>query len=101
MEISRKRFLKLGLAGGVVLTLPFGVSACSGSGDGSTGTLLPSKAKLPEPFQAPLPVPSVLEPARSDASADYYEMVQKVGKAEILPGLQTEVWGRGSSPALP
>jgi hypothetical protein len=75
MEISRKRFLKLGLAGGVVLTLPFGVSACSGSGDGSTGTLLPSKAKLPEPFQAPLPVPSVLEPARSDASADYYEMV--------------------------
>jgi spore coat protein A len=93
MGISRKRFLKLGLAGGVALTLPFGVSACSGSGNGSTGTLLPSKAKLPEPFRVPLPVPPVLEPVRSDAGVDYYEMVQKVGKAEILPGLQTEVWG--------
>ena len=93
MEISRKRFLKLGLAGGVALTLPFGMSACSGSGDGSTGTLLPSKAKLPKLFQTPLPVPPVLEPARSDTSADYYEMVQQIGKAEILPGLETEVWG--------
>ncbi len=75
MEISRKEFLRLGLVAGVGVSLPFGASACSSPGTGSPGTLLPSKARLPEPFQTPLPVPPVLEPARSDASADYYEMV--------------------------
>ena len=91
MKISRGEFLRLGLAGGVTLAL--GGSACSGSGEGSTGTLLPSKAKLPEPFEVPLPVPPVLELARTEAGADYYEMTQKVGRVEILPGLQTEIWG--------
>src|ERR671921_2019762 len=91
MEISRREFLKLGLAGGVALALPFGASACSG--EGSTGTLLSSKARLPEPFRVPLPIPPVLEPVRSDANADYYEMTQRAGKMEILPGKKTEVWG--------
>jgi spore coat protein A, manganese oxidase len=91
MEISRREFLKLGLAGGVALALPFGTSACSG--EGSTGTLLPSRAKLPAPFRVPLPVPPVLRPVRTEADIDYYEMTQRVGKAEILPGLETEVWG--------
>jgi spore coat protein A, manganese oxidase len=89
VKISRGEFLRLGLAGGV--TLAFGGTACTG--EGSTGTLLPSKAKLPEPFRVPLPVPPVLEPVRSDAGADYYEMTQKPERVEILPGLQTEVWG--------
>jgi spore coat protein A len=81
------------------LFLPFGISGCGGlaagnnSAQGSAGTLLESAARLPEPFSVPLPVPPVLEPARSDASADYYEITQKVGQAEILPGLKTEVWG--------
>jgi spore coat protein A len=91
MEISRRQFLKLGLAGGVALALPFGASACSD--EGSTGTLLPSRAKLPEPFKVPLPLPPVLEPARTHAGIDYYEITQRAGKAEILPGLETEVWG--------
>ena len=91
MEISRREFLKLGLAGGVALALPFGASACSG--EGSTGTLLPSKAKLPEPFKVLLPVPPVIQPARTEAGIDYYEMTQRAGKVEILPGLETEVWG--------
>ena len=89
MEISRRQFLKLGFAGGLALALPLG--ACSG--EGSTGTLLPSKARLPEPFKVPLPVPPVLEPVRTKAGIDYYEITQRVGRAEILPGLETEVWG--------
>ena len=76
-----------------MLALPVGASACSGSSEGSTGDLLGSKARLPQPFQNPLPVPPVLEPVSSDADADYYEMTQKAGEAEILPGLKTEVWG--------
>jgi len=55
--------------------------------------MLESAAKLPEPFTAPLPVPPVLDPVRSDATSDYYEITQKVGRAEILPGLKTELWG--------
>ena len=35
----------------------------------------------------------MLEPVYTDASAEYYEITQKVGRAEILPGLKTEVWG--------
>src|SRR5919107_5368590 len=93
MSISRREFLKMGLAGGLALAIPFGASACSSSGAGSTGTLLQSKAKLPAPFRVPLPVPPVLEPVRSDRAADYYELTQKAGESEILPGLKTEVWG--------
>ncbi|HEY6580787.1 MAG TPA: hypothetical protein VIZ60_06590, partial [Rubrobacter sp.] len=91
MELSRKEFLKLGLAGGVALALPFGAYACSG--EGSTGTLLTSRAKLPKPFTVPLLVPPVLAPVRTNAGIDYYEMTQEIGKVEILPGLETEVWG--------
>ncbi len=99
MKLSRKDFLKLSLAGGAGLFLPFGASGCGGltagnnSAEGSAGALLESAARLPEPFGAPLPLPPVLEPVRTDAGTDYYEIAQKVGKVEILPGLQTEVWG--------
>jgi len=89
--MSRGEFLRLGLVAGVGAALPFGAFACSDQG--STGTLLPSETKLPEPFGVPLPVPPVLAPMRSDADADYYEITQKVGRARILPGLETEVWG--------
>src|SRR5918997_6976640 len=99
MKISREDFLRLGLAGGAGMFLPFGIWGCGGltagnnSAEGSAGTLLESTARLPEPFGVPLPVPPVLEPVRSDASTDYYEITQKVGRAEILPGRKTEVWG--------
>jgi spore coat protein A len=91
MKISRREFLRLGLVAGMGVVLPFGPSACSG--EGSTGRLLPSRTKLPEPFRVPLPVPPVLEPARTEAGTDYYEMTQKASRVEILPGLKTEVWG--------
>ena len=99
MGLSRKEFLRLGLVGGAGLFLPLGVSGCGGltagndSAEGSAGALIVSAAALPEPFTVPLPIPPVLEPARSDATSDYYEITQKVGRAEILPGLMTEVWG--------
>jgi len=93
MRISRREFLKLGLAGGAMLAFPFGASACSSLSDAPMGNLLRSMARLPESFRTPLPVPPVLQPARSDAKADYYEITQKAGSLEILPGKKTEVWG--------
>ncbi|MBO2445598.1 multicopper oxidase family protein [Actinomadura barringtoniae] len=66
----------------------------SGKDDKSSeGELLKSDAKLPQPFTAPLAIPPVLKPVRSDADADYYEITQKSAKAQILPGYTTEVWG--------
>ena len=103
VEFSRGEFLRLGLVAGVALALPFGAFACSGQG--STGTMLPSKAKLPAPFQVPLPIPPVLA-RRADADADRYEIVQRAATAEILPGLEDRSGatrapspGRPSSPA--
>ncbi|MEV0381398.1 multicopper oxidase family protein [Nonomuraea sp. NPDC050643] len=60
---------------------------------GSTGSILSSKIPLPKPFTVPLPIPPVLKPARTDGTTDYYEIVQKIARAEIIPGRQTEVWG--------
>ncbi|MQA81061.1 MAG: multicopper oxidase domain-containing protein [Streptosporangiales bacterium] len=101
--MSRKDFLRLGLAGGVALFVPAGAVACgsgvlpSGGGNnsaqGSAGTVLRSGLELPKPFQVPLPIPPVLKPVRRTGDADHYEITQRVAKAEILPGVTTEVWG--------
>lgn len=76
-----------------MLSVASACSSSSGGGASSTGTVLRSKAKLPAPFTVPLPIPPVLKPVRSDAAADYYEMTQMPAKVQILPGLQTEIWG--------
>src|SRR5262245_61420354 len=44
-------------------------------------------------FRIPLPIPSVLQPIRSDTTADYYEIAQRETSAEILPGMRTRIWG--------
>jgi FtsP/CotA-like multicopper oxidase with cupredoxin domain len=101
VRYSRGEFLRLGLVGGAGLFLPLGVSGCGAipqggrnvSTEGSAGAVLRSAVPLPEPFTVPLPVPPVLKPSRSDSTTDYYEITQRVGQAEILPDLKTEVWG--------
>src|SRR5918998_6270490 len=101
MRYSRAEFLRLGLFGGAGLFLPLGVAGCGaipqGGGNVSTedsaGAVLRSALPLPEPFTVPLPIPPVLKPSRSDSTTDYYEITQRVGQAEILPDLKTEIWG--------
>jgi spore coat protein A, manganese oxidase len=44
-------------------------------------------------FERPLPIPPVLAPVRSDDTMDYYEITQQESQLEILPGLQTRIWG--------
>jgi len=44
-------------------------------------------------FDVPLPIPRVLEPIRTDATTDYYEIVQREERVEILPGRHTMIWG--------
>ena len=98
---SRKEFLRLGLAGGAGLLLPFGATGCgltagNQSAEGSAGVLLRSAARLPEPFTVPLPVQPVLEPVRSDTGADHHEITQKAGRAPCLSSSGGSRPGRGS-----
>jgi FtsP/CotA-like multicopper oxidase with cupredoxin domain len=44
-------------------------------------------------FQVDLPRPRRLAPDRSDATTDYYTIEARAARQEILPGLQTTVWG--------
>jgi FtsP/CotA-like multicopper oxidase with cupredoxin domain len=44
-------------------------------------------------FTRTLYVPPILEPVKTDATTDYYEIAQRSGSAEILPGIRTPIWG--------
>src|SRR5918995_7369867 len=90
MKISRRRFLKMGLVGGVGLALPLGTLSIPLSHLAASASVRsPSVA----PFEVPLPIPPILKLLRTATGTDYYEMTQKAGRQEILPGLKTEVWG--------
>ncbi|MFC6159207.1 multicopper oxidase family protein [Kribbella jiaozuonensis] len=89
MKMSRRGFLAAS-AGAAAVTL---TSCGQEAKPAQAGELLRSKAKLPAPFQLPLPIPPVKKPIRSDAKADYYRVVQRKASLEILPGLKTEVMG--------
>src|SRR5215216_4330443 len=90
MTLSRREFLKLGVAGGAGLLLPVGTF---GTALSRARTVENLESPPVQPFTVPLPIPPVLEPARKDATTDYYEITQKEAKARILPELKTEVWG--------
>ena len=82
----------LGLAGGAGAAAA--LAACGLGGlSGQTAELMTSRARLPKPFDVALPIPPVKRPVRSDGTSDYYEIVQRVADAEILPGLRTPILG--------
>ncbi|MGB3632502.1 MAG: multicopper oxidase domain-containing protein [Rubrobacteraceae bacterium] len=88
--MTRSKFLKLGLMGGVGLALPLGTVSVPIARLGAAEAVTSPSV---EPFSVPLPIPTVLKPTRIDASTDYYEIAQKAARQEILPGLQTTIWG--------
>jgi spore coat protein A len=84
----------LHMLGGAGAAAAIGVPLLDGvRGSGSTGALLPSRLRLPKPFQTPLRRPAVLTPVRRDADGDHFEITQRAGTAEILPGVATRIWG--------
>lgn len=92
--LSRRSMLRLGAGAGAAVALgAAGWSALPALvRPGQPGLLLPSAAPLPRPFRVDLPIPPVLQPVRSDASGDHYEIVQRTTELDILPGLRTEAW---------
>jgi spore coat protein A len=90
--LSRRTFIGAGLAAGVGLGI--GIPLFEGlGGSSSTGNLLVSGRRLPQPFTVPFRVPPVLRPTRSTADADYYEITQTQTMVSILPGVRTAIWG--------
>lgn len=89
MNITRRALLKRGLLSSAGLVLAGGLASPVGLLRAAPSIVSP----WVEPFQAPLPIPPVLQPVSSDTTTDYYEMTQKVGQAHILPGLITPIWG--------
>ncbi|MEU3354259.1 multicopper oxidase family protein [Streptomyces sp. NPDC037389] len=91
-RLSRRGFLGLAAAGaGAAVTV--GATGWSQLAGASTGRVLTSAGPLPEPFGVPLPVPPVARPVRTERGADFYEVEQREGRVEILPGRKTAVWG--------
>ncbi|MEU8920093.1 multicopper oxidase domain-containing protein [Kitasatospora sp. NPDC048545] len=97
--MNRRRFLGIGASvlGAGALAAVAVPSAARLLAEGRPGRLLSSDLDLPEAFRAPLPVPAVLQPVRSDGTADYFEITQQVAKLEIVPGVRTEAWTYGGT----
>ncbi|MEV6905806.1 multicopper oxidase domain-containing protein [Amycolatopsis sp. NPDC051071] len=91
-RLPRRTFLGLAGGAGVLLTTGLVAPRLLAQGSPGTGELLRSGIPLPEPFRVPLPIPPVLRPQRTDV-ADHYTITQRAASAEILPGVQTPIWG--------
>ncbi|HEY4453739.1 MAG TPA: multicopper oxidase domain-containing protein [Pseudonocardiaceae bacterium] len=93
MTLTRRALLDV--AGGAVAATALGFAVPVLASTTEPGNLLPSLLPLPSPFQVPLPIPPVLDPARHPdyPDADFYEVTERVATVEIVPGTRTEIWG--------
>jgi FtsP/CotA-like multicopper oxidase with cupredoxin domain len=85
-RLTRRDALRLGAASVA------GVSALSIATRSSAKPAAVTAAAL-EPFQAEMLVPPTLEPVRRTATEDVYELAITDGRAEIIPGVLTPVYG--------
>ncbi|QIN80711.1 multicopper oxidase domain-containing protein [Rubrobacter marinus] len=89
--LTRKDLLKLGLLGGAALFLPLERVARTQLAspripEDQIPTLLP-------PFERNLAYPPVLQPVGTRGLTDYYQITQRAANVEIVPGLQTQIYG--------
>lgn len=94
-RMRRRDMLKLGVLGAAAVALPLeGVARAK-----SVSRL--ASANLPKPFSVQLVEPPVATPVKQTATTDYYEITMRPGTAQIVPGLQTQVWGYNGLPLGP
>ncbi|MEV5309175.1 MULTISPECIES: multicopper oxidase family protein [unclassified Streptomyces] len=91
MSLSRRRFLgALGVTS-TGLILPF-AAGCNSGGDGE-GVIQSGDVPLPERFTLAFKRPPVIKPTSSEGTTDYFDVRAHTAKVEILPGVQTEIFG--------
>ncbi len=101
-RLTRRDTLKYGLIGVGGLVLPLALrDVPGGSGLEVQEAGRPSKKSSGSPpvthFDVPLPIPPVLQPTSSDATADYYTITMQQATQQILPGYTTTIWGYNGS----
>lgn len=86
-SLSRRDALKVSVLGAAAVALPWqGVLSAK-----SASTI--DRARIPRPYTVPFVQPPVLRPTRTDATTDYYRIVQRPFVGQILPGVATPLWG--------
>jgi FtsP/CotA-like multicopper oxidase with cupredoxin domain len=85
--LTRRDALKVSLLGAAAIAVPWQM------GLGAKSASLINKDRIPRPYTVPFVRPPVLAPTRSDATTDYYRVVQKPFVGQILPGVATTLWG--------
>ena len=91
MTTTRRNFLKTLGAAAPALALPktglaMRMRGGGGGGGGGGGLTVPV-------FELPLNIPPVLQPTRSTATRDIYDITQQNATVEIIPGSQTGILG--------
>lgn len=100
----RRDVLRFGLAATLGVAAPgatavlasrrSGSRSAPGAGATSVPTFTPTPSGPPPgAFAAALPVPEVLQPVSTSGGTDRYEIRQIAGRQEILPGVETLIWG--------
>ena len=99
-NLSRRSLLKIGLAGGAALFVPWRLAPAIARAEIAGGTLAPGDI---DKYLTPLLIPPVMPragsiPSRGDKPIDYYEISMRQFAQQILPaGLPaTTVWGYGA-----
>lgn len=87
--MNRRELLKLGLYGGMAAGADLMPRAAQAYGYG----YIPPSPPI-TPFQVPLPIPPVLAPTTSIATADFYDVTMLPNQVRVFPGYPpTSIWG--------
>ena len=89
MAPTRRDVLKLGALTGASVFFPAGHAALASHRNGGSGGASPAFT----PYTRQLPIPQPKVPQLSTETGDVYAITMKPGLAEILPGVQTPIWG--------
>ena len=91
LRVTRRAALERGFAGVATLCLlPTATQNARTVGVTSTGT---AAVAAQTPYQVDLHIPPVLHPTSSTATEDRYDLAIREGRAEIIPGTLTPVYG--------
>jgi FtsP/CotA-like multicopper oxidase with cupredoxin domain len=94
---SRRGFVKYGVAG--IAAVGYGGAAWRASADNSFRPLLDltaacrNNSPVGPPFTQALPIPPALPPFQQTADADFFRLAERQTVAQIVPGVNTPMWG--------